>query len=122
MAETNKFIPPNPDREPTIKFNRADEVEIQLTRFNSALFTYLGNLAVFNHIYFEGDNNLDGFYIFKEFTPAKSFMPVAISMQELNFPHFRNQSLVSPADEVAFDREVKKAQGDIDDILQDLAS
>ena len=103
MTEREHYTPENPDDEPSIGLTVGSGVEVSLMRTNSAMYSYLGSLAMYNHVYFVGDDKVSPFYLFREFTPRPQFNKLTEAMIRYKFPHFDNQTWIGGVDIDAFD-------------------
>jgi hypothetical protein len=63
MSEKIFYTPSSPEDEPIITMNLPEGTEVTLERTNTALYTYMGNLAVFNHAYYVGTEKKTPFYM-----------------------------------------------------------
>jgi len=101
MTERLIWRPENPDDEPiaSIETPRGD---YELGRENSALFTFMGKLALYDHIYYcdvqEQEVN-ESFYVFSF---AKGFKKLAKYMMENSFSAHLNMTEVGSGDVEAY--------------------
>lgn len=116
MTEKVFWTPASPKDEPTIEVTTVVG-KAELTRTNSILYTYLGNLALFNHVYFMGSDDARPFYIFK--TIGDAYDNIEKHMIRLGFPHFSNQAWVEGVDLETFEEYVKTLdKAPVEDIVQ----
>jgi hypothetical protein len=55
-----------PENEPIAHLNIGDG-EVEMHRFNSSLFTHIGNLAMYDHVFLQYEEGEDmGAYIFRQ--------------------------------------------------------
>ena len=93
----------------TAKVNLSDGREIEANRYNTSVFTFLGNLAVHNHIFIVTDENAEeesmtGVYIFAD-TPG--FNKLAHFCVENMFPQHVNLTEVAECDQSAYAQHVE---------------
>ncbi len=78
---------------------RIDGELVVFSRFNSCVYTFFGELAVYNHIFVEiadlGDNAIEAYYIFKD---NPMYQKIGKFMLENRFPMFLNQVEVPVVD------------------------
>lgn len=106
------------DDEPVARLDFGGE-EREMTRHNSALFTHLGELAMYDHIFVQFDeqgNDQFGAYIFRQ---NDSFNTLAQFILEHDFPMHLNATEVSDCDRDAFDRSIEKEASDSDFLPDD---
>lgn len=87
---------------PILRLN-IDGDEVHAHRFNTALFTFAGNLACYNHIFItrETDEGRDvGNYIFAS---AEPFKDIVEFLETEEFPQHRNLTHVADCDRQAFE-------------------
>lgn len=76
--------------------------EIECNRENTAMFTFLGNLAIYDHIFVLMDEeNNSGAYLFKE--NQQQWQEMAGFIIEYQFPMHLNMTEVAECDRNAFD-------------------
>lgn len=103
MTEREHYTPEDPNSEPSISISIRSGAEILLKRTNSAMYSYLGSLAIYNHVYFLGEGKVSSFYLFREFVPRPQFNKITENMLALKFPHFDNQTWIDGSDIDAFE-------------------
>ena len=114
MTERIFWTPPSPDGEPLITLN-SEHGKVELKRTNTAVYSYVGNLALFNHIHFIGSNELNPFYVFG---PAKHLKVLRENMLRLKYPHFKDQTWVDGVDIDAYEAHVKALdRSSIEDVV-----
>lgn len=90
--------------------------ERELNRGNARLYTHMGHLAIYDHVFVSGDEELLGFYVFNfvgGFDELKDFM------LRNEYPSYLNMTEVSQGDIDAYDRVIQASMGDIDAIPDD---
>lgn len=90
------------EQEPTIRLTM-NGMEVDCTRENTSMFTFLGNLAMYDHIFvcLDEENN-SGAYLFKE--NQQAWQEMAGYLIEYQFPMHLNMTEVAECDMNAFDR------------------
>lgn len=100
------------DREPVINI-RADGETVEARRENTTLYTHLGQLALYNHVFVVTDEEAPaGFYIWAAF--HNNFDQIAQYMFENDYPMHLNMQGLSQLDLDAFDRHVTMTCADVD--------
>lgn len=96
--------------------------EFESTPFNTTLFTHLGRLAMYDHIFFQSEEQDDeekvmtGSYLFRQ---HPSFPKIANFMARNNFPMVLNKVEAADCDVAAFDRMIAQNMGDTDTIPEE---
>lgn len=90
------------DPEAHLILNLTDGTERRMDRHNSALFTHLGNLAMYDHCYIQ-TNEDTGCYIFRH---SPVFEQLAGFMVQNAFPMHLNRVDVAECDMDAFEKAV----------------
>lgn len=125
MTEVLKYIPDNPDDEPEIHFIQADDNEILGTRFNTTLYTFLGHLAIMNHIFLEIERDGNRMKGARMWSNHPNYHRLKDYMVENQYPAEINQIIVRPEDVEAYDEHVKEITIDTDmiddEIKQDIS-
>lgn len=116
------------DPDAFLTLHLADGTERRLDRYNSGLFTFIGQMATGedrasrNHVYFhfkDGDEKF-GTYIFANSPPYKQ---IAGCMLQNDFPAYLNMNEIPPADEDAYqqmiENELKAAGEEPKDFIPD---
>jgi len=117
MTEKIFWTPPSPDDEPIITL-KARDGEVELRRTNSAVYTYIGSLALFNHIYFIGSSKKAPLYLFKNMSVNHDI--VEEEMLRLGFPHFKDQTWVDEVDIEAYEAYAKALdRTSIEEVVQE---
>ena len=108
--ERQFWTPESEEEEPRIELKINGESAYELNRLNSTLYSFLGRLAVYNHVFYHGteDEDSDKFYIFEY---QKSFAPIAQYMAENDYPMILNQPEVSVTDQEAYMRSATRDLG-----------
>lgn len=110
-----RYIPESPEEEPYANLDiNEGQGEFRADRFTTRLYTHLGRLALYDHIYC--NDNETSFYIWKAFSGGYDQM--ATFMVEHDFPMYLNQTEISSMDIEAFDRTMKRI-ADVDHIPDD---
>ena len=86
--------------------------EKEVHRGNARLYTHMGHLAIYDHVFVSSDNEL-GFYIFNF---VEGYHTLAHFMVQNEFPAYLNMTEVSQVDIDAYDRIIQKSIGDIDTV------
>jgi hypothetical protein len=94
--------------------------DFEVTRHNTSLFTYLGGLAIHDHVFMvikdNGDGSCEGTHVFKAFLP-EAYDALEEHIVEHNFPQHRYLNDVAQIDEDAFQQAVQaNAAKDFNDI------
>lgn len=82
--------------------------EIRLDRYNAALFTHIGDLGMYNHVFVQTDPDNDasfGSYIFRH---NPSFKFIASWMVENELPMHLNSMDVADCDRDAFEQAIAR--------------
>lgn len=90
------------------------EREFLMTRHNSTLFTFVGNLATRNHVFLEyevDEKTRSGTYIFAH---SNVFTELVGFMAEYDYPMVINHNEVPDCDEQAFQNSLDQLTGTID--------
>lgn len=110
--ERDYWIPENPIEEPVINLTMDGEPGYELNRLNTTLHTFLGRLAVYNHVFYTDiheEEVQESFYIFN-FEP--SYPQIEEYMRENDFTQVLNQTEVSSGDIRAYIRASTRDLGD----------
>lgn len=88
-------------------------------RGNSALFTHIGELMMYDHIYVQDDERsgaerVPGAYIFRQ---NAAFNDVRLWMKRHRFPMHMNLTEVADCDREAFERSVTVQMNDLGDTI-----
>lgn len=113
MKERLEF---NEEDLPRIKLRFDSDRSFDATPLNTTLFTHLGRLAMWDHVFMqtgEEDEMMVGSYVFRS---ADVFDELAAFIAENNYPMVLNKIEVSECDQVAFDRMLAQNSGDLDTI------
>jgi len=100
------WTPENPEEEPFASLTFPDGKRFEVNRQNSTLFTYLGRLAVYNHVYICQVEEEEVTFATHIFRHVEGYEPLARYMLEQCFPAFLNQTVVLASDVRAFDKAV----------------
>lgn len=90
------------EEEPALNI-KLDGQEFEINRRNTMLYTFIGELAIYDHIFIttcEEEGRQTGTYIFK---PNKGYMDLATFMMEKAFPAQLNMPRVADCDVQAFE-------------------
>lgn len=104
--------PDEPENEPVVNLVVNGESEYELNRLNTTLFTFMGRLAVYNHIFYHDiheEENPENFYIFSY---QQGYPEIVRYMAENDFTMVLNQTEVSVTDQEAYMRSVTRGMGD----------
>jgi len=94
------------EQEPSMHIGFPDGVEFEATRDNTILFTFMGRLALYNHVFFIRDEEKgQGSYLFNL---HPSFNEVSEYMLENNYPAHINMREVAQCDVDAFSSMIHK--------------
>jgi hypothetical protein len=116
MTEKIFWTPPSPDNEPSIALEARNR-RVELRRTNSAVYTYMGSLALFNHVYFLGTDKDKPFYLFKNISINHNV--IEEQMLRFGYPHFKDQTWVDEVDIEAYEAYAKAIdRTSIEDIVQ----
>lgn len=118
MTERLKWTPEYPDKEPSVNLGLPNGESFEANRRTATLWTFLGRLAVYNHIHChemaeEGEEVAQSFYIFSH---VDGYDSLARYMVENNYPMILNQTEVSSGDQDAY---IRSATRDIGDYIPD---
>lgn len=87
--------------------------EFLATRDNTSLFTHMGRLALYDHVFFQRGED-SGTYLFNV---AEPYTTIMTHMLENNFPAHINLQEVAECDRVAFDKMIhKEAAHDFEEV------
>lgn len=102
------------DKEPCMNLNVYGE-RVEARRDNTTLYTFLGHLACYNHVFVVTDSEEpSGFYIFGD---QPVFKEMAEYMFETDYPMHLNMPEVAECDVDAWNRHVHDMCGDIEDTI-----
>lgn len=104
--------PDKPEDEPVVNLTVNGESQYELNRLNTTLHTFLGRLAVFNHVYYHDiheEEVQESFYIFQD---QPGYPEIAQYMVDNGFTMVLNQSEVSVTDQEAYMRAAMRDLGD----------
>lgn len=97
-----------------------DNEEFLMTRYNSKLYTFIGNLSTRNHVFLiteVDEGSLHGHAIFAH---SKSFDPIVSFMVECDYPMDLNATEISEGDELMFQASLEKYDGSgLEDYIPD---
>lgn len=95
--------------------------EKRLDRYNSALYTFIGDNAMYDHVFFQQEGSEDSFgtYIFR-FNPA--YARIRTYMTREHFPTHRNGVEVAECDVDAYNSAVERLVEPFDAIPEDWLS
>ena len=119
MTERIKWQSDDPENEPIARLGLPDGETFEARRDTATLWTFLGRLAIYNHIHChetDGEEVKQSFYIFNF---VEGYDRLAAYMAENNYPMILNQTEVSVTDQEAYDRAVRATFGDIGDYVPD---
>jgi hypothetical protein len=107
-------LPPN---EPTAHL-RVNGEDREMSRYNSSLFSHLGTLAMYDHIFVsfddeETDETITGVYIFRH---NDAFEGLRDFMEDNDFPMHLNLTDVAACDLEAFEQVLESETTDINEI------
>lgn len=105
-----RWTPTDPENEPEMALNISSG-EFLATRENTRLYTHLGSLALYDHVFCSGEQT--GFYIFSF---VDGYQTMKEYMLENNYPAYINHTEAAQVDIDAYDRAVHRSVGDIDHI------
>jgi hypothetical protein len=92
------------DKEPLLSLQINGE-EVLAHRWNTSLFTFIGELAAYNHVFVATEDIENGYAVGKYiFSDADAFVPVSKFVEIECFPQHRNLTEVAECDMIAFDR------------------
>lgn len=99
---------------PEMKLHMANG-EFVATPVNTTLFTFLGRLAMYDHVFLqtgeETEATIVGTYVFNQ---HPVFREMAEFIMEQNYPMVLNRIEVPDCDVAAFNRMVEQSTGDLD--------
>ena len=106
MTERIKWQPDDPENEPVARLGLPNGETFEARRDTATLYSFLGSLAIFNHIYChemseDGNEVAQSFYIFSH---VDGYDRLARYMVENNYPMILNQTEVSKTDQEAYIR------------------
>lgn len=97
--------------------NFVDGSEARMDRHNSALFSFVGDLAMHDHVFVLLDQETNsGTYIFRH---NEIFGALAEYMVENSFPMHLNANEVAECDQDAFNRSISQMSQDVETIPDD---
>lgn len=111
----------DPDQEdlPTITLHM-ETGEFVASPINTTLFTFLGRLAIYNHIFVqtgdEDDRVMVGTYVF---STHSVYQDIVNFMVEEDFPMMLNRLEVPDCDVNAYNRMIEQHMGDVGDTIPD---
>lgn len=110
--ERQFWTPEEPNNEPAIRLEVNGVPKYELNRLNTTLHTYLGRLAIYNHVFYADiheEEVQESFYIFN-FQDA--YEPIATYMVENDYTLVLNQTEISSNDQEAYIRSATRGVGD----------
>lgn len=119
MTERLVWTPENPEEEPSVRLAIDGGRIYELDRTNTSLYRFMGNLAIYNHVFYaqiEENEVQDSFYMFNT-TPA--YPQLEKYMVENDFTVRNNLTEVSSADQEAYIRSAIQDLGAADTIPDD---
>ena len=108
--------PENPDEEPAVNLSFGHG-EFLATRETARLYTHLGRLAMFDHVFCFSQEAGSGFYIFNF---VNGYDTLKEYMLDNNYPAYLNQTEVSNTDVEAYERAVLRDIDSTPDWLPEL--
>ena len=93
--------------------------DFELTRYNTHLYTFLGQLATRNHIFItthEDDGVAEGLYLWEQFH-TEPFNRIRAHMEEHKYAQFLNLYEIGETDEDAYERAIKRQVSTIGDFI-----
>lgn len=102
---------PQPFEGDAIAKVRIDGAEFIMHRYNSALFTHMSHLAMYDHVFLETNENEAGAYIFRQ---NEGYGRLANWMRRNRFPAHLNITEVAEADMGAFDKTLRAQARDLE--------
>lgn len=84
--------------------------EFDAYRDNTRLYTHLGSLAIYDHVFCTRENE-QGFYIFNF---VDGYSTIKKFMLKNDYPAYLNQTEVAQCDVDAYERSIQRFLGDID--------
>lgn len=110
MSERQIWTPDEPESEPFANINLPNGDKVEMTRQNSSIFTFMGRLAVYNHVYYSGETEEDRpFYVFSFVGGYKDLFK---HMKKNHYPAHLNLDEVSSTDIEAYERAALSDLGD----------
>lgn len=112
MTERLEYTPPNPEEEPFAELNLPNGEVFLAKRDTATLFTFMGALAVYNHVFcyeLKDEEVEQSFYIFSH---VDGYDRLVNYMLEESYPAVLNQLSVSPSDQEAYIRSSMRDLGD----------
>jgi len=106
----------NPNQQPDeVILDIAGHGEFLMTRYNTRLFTFLGNLSTRDHIFIALDEPEEGVtrgaYVFSH---SDSYTPIFTFMVDHEYPMSLNNIHIEENDETAFQRSLEQLEGFIE--------
>lgn len=96
-----RWTPDNIENEPYVELHIPNEEVFLATRQTARLYTHLGKLALYDHVYC--NDNERSFYVFSF---VNGFEELAQHMAENQYPLYLNQTEISDTDIEAYDRAI----------------
>ena len=107
------------EHEPKVVLSFENGHDIEATRDNTMLYTYLGAQAIYNHIFVVKDDEgaqAGGAYIFSD---LPVFGEIRDYMQRNDFTQYLNMRDVAECDKQAYERHIKKLCGNLDTVPEE---
>lgn len=104
MTERIKWQPDDPENEPVARLGLPNGETFEARRDTATLWTFLGRLAIYNHIHCHETDDKEvkqSFYIFNH---VNGYDTLAKYMVENQYPMILNQTEVSKTDQEAYIR------------------
>lgn len=110
MSERQVWKPEDPESEPFANINLPNGEMVRMTRSNSSIYTFMGRLAVYDHVYYAGETEEDrSFYVFSF---VGGYRELLKHMKKNKYPAHTNMTEVSRSDIEAYERAALADLGD----------
>jgi len=86
--------------------------EFEATRHNTSMFRHMGELALYDHVFFADEEESKGTYLF---SVHPAFEEVTGFMEENGYPAHINLQEVADCDREAFDELIEREASEADD-------
>lgn len=106
----------NPNEDEPVAHINVGEREFEVNRGNTRLFTFMGRLALYNHVHYSDRENDVAFYVFNF---VNGYNELASFVAENDFTMYLNQTEVPQCDLDAYDRAIKASMKGLDSVPED---
>lgn len=104
----------NPSEDEPVAFINAGEREFEINRGNTRLYTFMANLALYDHVHYS--DNETAFYVFNF---VDGYDELAKFVATNGFTMYLNQQEVPSGDEQAYDSAIKASMQGFDSVPEE---